>query len=128
MSYWSFFKKNLMIFLILALISLFFLKLFGKSDKIRDAAIGLSISYVNSLIGFLFIYWGYNKSQNRFLGALYVSIIFRFLLIFSLLFVLIGILNFEALVLILTLCISYFSFMGLEIYLINKNGNIEVTS
>jgi hypothetical protein len=117
-----------MIFLLLALILLFFLQLFGRSDKIWDAAIGLSIAYVNSLAGLLFICWGYNKSQNKFLGAVYASIIFRFLLIFSLLFILIGVLNFEALVLILTLCISYFSFMGLEIYVVNKNANIEVTS
>ena len=101
------------------------LMFFGGSDDKVGAGVGLAISYVNTLIGFAIISWGYQRSLNRFLGSIYGGMIFRFLLIFGILFVLIVAFNMPATALLISLCVSYFIFLGLEIYVIHKHAELN---
>lgn len=106
---------------LILLASLFLMFVGGNDDKI-GAGIGLAISYANTLIGFAIISWGYRRSLNKFLGSIYGGMIFRFLLIFGILFVLIVGFKMPAVALLISLCFSYFVFLGLEIYIIHKHA------
>lgn len=120
MSFWAYLKKSLLL--------LFLCMLVGgaafarwNSEEIRSAiAIGVAIAYGNALMGFGFLKWGIKQSQHIFFLSIYGGIIFRFLLIFSLLFILIGALQINQVALILSLIVTYFLFLALEIYQVYK--------
>ena len=87
-------KIKFFVYLKLSLIFFFGLVLFAalillfvgtKYDRI-GAAIGLLISYGNTLLGFAIISKGYQRPINEFMALFYGGMIFRFLLIFVTLF------------------------------------------
>lgn len=94
-------------------------------DARRAVWVGVAISYANTLIGFAIINWGFRQSQQVFFASLYGGIIFRFLLIFVLLFILIGALNMNRVALVASLVATYFLFLGLEIFQIHKFSDME---
>lgn len=115
-------KLSFLFFLGLALLAALILISVGNHYDRIGAAVGLAISYGNTLLGFAIISWGYKRSINEFMASFYGGMIFRFLLIFVVLFVLIVTLKIEVIALIISLCVSYFVFLGLEIYLIHKHS------
>ena len=120
MSFWGFFKKSLVIFIICFIIFALVLNYLGTSEDKLAVAIGLLISYANSLIGFALIVWGYKRSNKEFLSAILGGIIFRFLLIFILLFFLIKFYDINQMALVGSLCFSYFLFLVLEVWQVHK--------
>ena len=118
--FFEYFKWSLIPFTILALIALGLLTgVKGALDRL-GIFIGLLISYINTLLGYAIILWGYKRSMNKFMASFYGGMIFRFLLIFVVLFVLIVAFEMPIISLIVSLGISYFIFLGLEIYIIHK--------
>lgn len=117
--FYAYLKMSLVVLFGLSFFGAFILMLMGNHDDKIGAGIGLIISYANTLIGFAIISWGYKRSFNKFLASIYGGMIFRFLLIFAVLFVLIVALEIPMIALIVSLGISYFIFLGLEIYIIH---------
>jgi predicted permease len=97
----------------------------GDADTKIAVGVGLAISFGNAILGFALLSWGFKRSHNAFLLSVYGGTILRFLLIFSLLFILIGALNLDRVALIFTLVATYFLFMGLEIFQIHKYSDIK---
>ncbi|NIW78281.1 MAG: hypothetical protein GWN16_01965 [Calditrichae bacterium] len=86
---------------------------------------GIGISFLNTIIGFAILSWGINRSNKSFLISVYGGMIFRFLLIFALLFILIGALQAEMITLISSFMITYFLFLGLEVLQIHKYAEMQ---
>jgi O-antigen/teichoic acid export membrane protein len=121
-NFYGYLKNSLLVFVgVVGLGGLMLMLVGGRDDKI-GAGIGLIISYANTLIGFAIISWGYKRTFNKFLASIYGGMIFRFLLIFGILFVLIVGFEMPAAALIISLCVSYFVFLGLEIYVIHTHA------
>jgi hypothetical protein len=120
MNFWSFLGKSLVLLFICVLVLGAVLTYWGDADAKVAAGIGLLISFGNAILGFAFLQWGFKRSHSDFLLAVFGGIIFRFLLIFSLLFILIGALQVDRVALISTLVATYFLFMTLEIYQIHR--------
>jgi len=120
-----YFKMSSLVLIGLILLGVLILRLFGGNDDKIGAGIGLTISYANTLIGFAIILWGYKRSFNKFLASIYGGMIFRFLLIFGILFVLIVGFGMPATALLISLCVSYFIFLGLEIYIIHGHSELN---
>lgn len=120
MSFWSFLWKCVALLIICIFVSGSILMYREDWGVVPEVGTGLGISFFNAIIGFAILAWGFRQSHNRFLGSVFGGIILRFLLIFSLLFVLIGALNFDRVALILSLVATYFLFMGLEIFQIHR--------
>lgn len=118
----AYFRMSALVLLGLVLIEGLILMFFGGRDDKVGAGIGLIISYANTLIGFAIISWGYKRSLNKFLASIYGGMIFRFLLIFGLLFLLIVAFEMPTAALLISLCVSYFIFLGLEIYVLHKHA------
>lgn len=120
MSFWAYLKKSL---LLLSLCLLIGGAAFARwnSEEIRNAIVlGVAIAYANAVVGFVFLNWGIKQSQHIFFLSIYGGMIFRFLLIFSLLFILIGALQINQVALVLSLIAAYFLFLALEIYQVYK--------
>jgi O-antigen/teichoic acid export membrane protein len=121
-NFYGYLKNSLLVFVGLVVLGGLMLMLVGGRDDKIGAGIGLIISYANTLIGFAIISWGYKRTFNKFLASIYGGMIFRFLLIFGILFVLIVGFEMPAAALIISLCVSYFVFLGLEIYVIHTHA------
>lgn len=101
---------------------------FEDNNSRTAVLVGIAIGYINSLIAFGWTAWGFTKSHRHFFIAVFGSIIFRFLLIFALLFVLIWALKLSKVALIFSLVVTYFLFLGLEIWQIYLHaGNERIT-
>jgi F0F1-type ATP synthase assembly protein I len=123
--FFEYFKWSLIPFTILVVTALGLLTgVKGTLDRL-GIFIGLVISYINTLLGYAIILWGYKRSMNKFMASFYGGMIFRFLLIFVVLFVLIVAFEIPIIALIVSLGISYFIFLGLEIYIIHKYSDLK---
>jgi hypothetical protein len=127
MLFTNFLKKGFLLFFFFA-IFLLFLQLIGqfKSD-ILAAWTGIIISLFNFLIGSAIIAWGAPKSDNRFYSMFFIGMLLRFVLIFIVLFILIKIVHLSQLFLAGSLLVSYFGFMGLEIWIVYKSDQQKGT-
>jgi hypothetical protein len=121
MHFKNFLKKGFLLFLFFA-IFLIFLQLNGQhTHDLLAAWAGIIISLVNFLIGSAIIAWGAPKSDKRFYSVFFVGMLIRFALIFIVLFILIKFFHFPQLFLAGSLLVSYFAFMGLEIWVVYKS-------
>ncbi len=85
-----------------------------------EIAVGIFLGYLNAIVGYLILVWGMKRSQNAFMGAVFGGMIFRFLLLFAILFILIIAVHFRMIPLIISLLFSYFTFLFFEIMFVNK--------
>ncbi len=109
-----------LIFAVLLALGMGILALFQKNTLRLDVGVGIFLGYVNAIIGYVILAWGMKRSQNAFMGAVFGGMIFRFLLLFSILFILIIAVHFQMIPLIISLLFSYFSFLFFEIMFVNK--------
>ncbi len=109
-----------LIFAVLLALGMGILALFQKNSLRLDVGVGIFLGYVNTIIGYVILAWGMKRSQNAFMGAVFGGMIFRFLLLFSILFILIIAVHFQMIPLIISLLFSYFSFLFFEIMFVNK--------
>ncbi len=120
MHYTYFLKKGFYLFTIFAI----FLTFLDLSNIIQEgvgsAWAGLFISFFNFLLGAGIITWGIGKKDNQFYGAFFGGMLFRFLIIFLVLLLLVKKYNVHQLVLVISLLLTYFAFLFLEIWILNK--------
>ena len=114
MNFWNYLLKSLVLLFVCVLASELALRYWGDTDVKIAVRVGLIISFGNAILGFAILNWGFGRSHNAFLLSVYGGIILRFLLIFLLLFILIGALKFDGVALIFSLVTTYFLFIGLE--------------
>ncbi|NOX36167.1 MAG: hypothetical protein GXO78_01400 [Calditrichaeota bacterium] len=119
------FKQYLLLVTILAIVLLIGARLldglYPHRVLWRPVSVGIALGYLNTLVGYAFLAWGYSRSQNAFMGAVFGGMIFRFLLLFSLLFILITAVQIEMIPLIISLLLTYFVYLAIEIWFVNKN-------
>lgn len=125
MSFGRFFKKSLVIFIICIITFASVLYYIGTPEDKTAAGIGLAIAYINSLLGFATVSWGYRGSHKEFMTSLLGGMIIRFFVIFILLFILIKIAHVAVTWLLVSLCFSYFLYIALEIWEIHKNVKLN---
>lgn len=114
MSFFSFFKRSLLLLFFCAMVGYI---AFTIGDISQSALIwGIGIGYGNVLVGFPILRWGFDKPHKYFLLSVYGGMILRFLLIFSLIFILIVAFKMEMVTFLVSLMGSYFLFLGLEVY------------
>ena len=120
-----FFKKGFYLFAIFAI----FLTFLGYSGIIHKgigaAWAGLGISFVNFLAGAEIISWGINKKDSQFYGAFFGGMLIRLLIIFMVLLLLIKKFNINQLALVISLLLTYFGFLFVEIWILNKFSGIK---
>lgn len=121
----NFLIKSLGVLILCGIIGWLYIALSGNTDSIPAIVVGVAIAFGNAMIGFALISWGYRRSYHKFLLSIYGGMIFRFLLIFILLFILIGALKVNRVALIISLVATYFLFLGLEILQIHKYSDKE---
>ena len=120
MKFWDFFKKGFLLFLFFA-IFLTFSAVFGLADDVIIAGwIGLGLSFFNFIAGSAIISWGVTKSDKKFYGAFFGGMIGRFAALFALLFISIKIYKIQQFALLISLLITYFSFLAIEIWIIYR--------
>lgn len=125
MSFWDFFKKSLLLLAGCAVIGYFAWQNLETEEARKAMFIGAAIGYGNSLIGFAIIRWGFNRSQRDFFLSVFGGMIFRFLLIFALLFILMGSLRASIFTLLASLMFVYFVFLGLEIFQVHRFSDLK---
>ncbi len=120
MNFLSFFKKSFYLFCLFAILFTF-LSLFDLLGAgARSAWAGLVISFFNSIAGAAILSWGIERPDKEFYGAFFGGMIVRFALIFLGLYVLIKVFLFNETVLVISLVLTYFFYLGLEIWIVNK--------
>ncbi len=125
MSFWRFFKVSLVLLLGCILLGYFAWQSLESNQAKIAMVIGAAIAYGNALLGFAIISWGFKRSQTKLFLAVFGGIIFRFLLIFAFLFILIGALKASIFTLLASLMLVYFLFLGLEIYQFHKYSDLQ---
>jgi len=122
MTVWDFFKKGFLLFLFFA-IFLTFSTVFGLTEEMISAGwIGLGLSFINFMAGGAIISWGVTKSDKKFYSAFFGGMLARFAVLFALLFVCIKIYKIQQFVLLISLLITYFSFLAIEIWIIYRSA------
>ena len=120
MKFKRFFRKSFYLFTIFTIL----FAILTLSNTLKGVTLsawaGLMIAFLNSLGGVGIICWGSEKSDKQFYGAFFGGMIGRFALIFIILFILIKYFAFNQAVLIVSLILTYFSFLILEIWVLSQ--------
>ena len=118
----NFFKKGFLLFLFFA-IFLTISALFGFSNEVVKAGwLGLGLSSLNFIAGAAILSWGAAKSDKKFYGAFLGGMLSRFATLFVMLWVLIKVFQVQQIALLLSLLITYFSFLAIEIWIIYRSS------
>ena len=118
----NFFKKGFLLFLFFA-IFLTISALFGLSNEVVKAGwLGLGLSSLNFIAGAAILSWGTTKSDKKFYGAFLGGMLSRFATLFVMLWVLIKVFQVQQIALLLSLLITYFSFLAIEIWIIYRSS------
>jgi hypothetical protein len=118
----NFFKKGFLLFLFFA-IFLTISTLFGMShEAVKAGWFGLGLAVLNFVAGVTILSWGATKSDRKFYSVFLGGMLARFAMLFILLFVLIKIFQVQQIVLLISLLITYFSFLAIEIWIIYQSS------
>jgi hypothetical protein len=118
----NFFKKGFLLFLFFA-IFLTISALFSVSKEVVIAGwLGLGLSSLNFIAGAAILSWGATKSDKKFYSAFFGGMLSRFAILFILLFVLIKVYQIQQIALLISLLITYFSFLAIEIWIIYRSS------
>jgi hypothetical protein len=106
---------------ILSLLILAILSLSDSSDKnlLRSILIGDLLAFVNFVIGILFVLWGINRSDKKFLVSLYGGLLLRLTLLLILLISTLIFLEINEISFIFSILFFYFFYVMVEIIYLN---------
>jgi hypothetical protein len=106
---------------ILSLLILAILSLSDTSDKnlLRSILIGDLLAFVNFVIGILFVLWGINRSDKKFLVSLYGGLLLRLTLLLILLISTLIFLEINEISFIFSILFFYFFYVMVEIIYLN---------
>ena len=119
--FWRLFLQSLLVLVFVTFITWTVISLFEAKDAVIPAAYGIGIAYLNALIGYALLYWGFRRSDKLLMLAVFGGMIFRLFLILLFLFILIGALKVDEVPLVSTLIAAYFLFLGLEVFHVYKS-------
>ncbi len=125
MSFGYFFKKSFLLFALYAILLAFLLQFLEISSMGLALGAGLVISFLNSVAGFATISYGFGKPDKTFYGFFFGGMLIRFLLMFFILFLLIKGFQMAITPLVISLLITYFSFLILEIWSVHKLAGLK---
>jgi len=125
--FFNFLKKGFLLFLFFAIFLIFLQLIDLLQSGFLAGWVGLLISFVNFLTGAAIISWGVTKSDKKFYSLFFTGMLLRFVVIFLVLFILIKIFLLSQLVLLISLLITYFGFMAVEIWIINATAQKKGT-
>lgn len=120
MTFFNFFKKS---FYLLAIFAIFFTFLMAAGlvrTGMTAAWCGLLMSYINFLAGASTLVWGFKKSDKLFYSAFFGGMLARFSIMFIILLMLFKYTELNRVNLILSLLVTYFSFLALEIWILHR--------
>lgn len=120
MNFLRFFRWAVFLFLFFGVFIYFLLKWLSLPNMETAIWTGLLISFGNGLAGFALIAIGMRLTHSQFMVIVFGGMFFRILLIFSLLFILIRAFEMNYVALLISLLVTYFSFMVLEIIYLHK--------
>ena len=127
MTFVNFFKKGFLLFLFFA-IFLTISSLYGLSHEAAKAGwFGLGLSMLNFIAGVTILSWGVAKSDKQFYSAFFGGMLVRFATLFIILFILIRVYQVQQLALLISLLITYFSFLSIEIWVIYRSSQARGT-
>ena len=122
MSLREFFFKSACVCGVLLGLAVFLGRVQQEMFSLREIGTGIALAYNNLWLAFVFIRMGLDRSLRWFMLLIFGGMFFRMLLHFSLMFVLIGPFEFQAVPLFSSFVISYFLFMAFEVHFIHRSA------
>ena len=109
------------IFAILLLFTLTLLYYLNISEKVffKSILIGDSLAFLNFVLGLLFVFWGIENSNKRFLASLYGGMLLRLILLMILLVLTLLFLDINEISFIFSFLFFYFFYLIIEIIYLN---------
>jgi hypothetical protein len=105
---------------IIGIVSAYPLMRYGSSEVILAALVGVLLSTINVMLGFLAIEYSFEKSYTTFLKAVLGGMGVRMLIMLSALLVLIKVVGLHAVALTVSLLLLYLVFLVLEVFFIQR--------
>lgn len=105
---------------IVGIVSAYPLMRYGSSEVILAALVGVLLSTINVMLGFLAIEYSFEKSYTTFLKAVLGGMGVRMLIMLSAVLVLIKVVGLHAVALTVSLLLLYLVFLVLEVFFIQR--------
>ncbi len=98
---------------------------YASREVMESVLASVVISWANLLLGFVFIKWGFEKSNTTFLKIVLGGSVVRLLLLVTVVLLLMKVYTFHSLSLMLSLLVCYSLNLVLEIYLLQKKVSLK---
>lgn len=108
----SFGILSLIIFLMLSLLS-------SSQIHFYSILLGDFIVYINFVVGLVFVQWGINKSEKKFLASVYGGLMLRLIVLISLVVIILIFLEINEISFIFSVLFFYFFYLIIEIIYLN---------
>ncbi len=96
------------------------LSIYSRKEIVQSVVAGGLASLIHLLLGYLFIEFGFDKSNTTFLKIILGGTFFRMLLLVSVVFVLLRVYQFHAMSLMISFLLFFVLNLALEIHLLQK--------
>ncbi len=117
---WSFLKLVLYCVLGVVVLVVLPLSIYSRKEIVQSVVAGGLASLIHLLLGYLFIEFGFDKSNTTFLKIILGGTFFRMLLLVSVVFVLLRVYQFHAMSLMISFLLFFVLNLALEIHLLQK--------
>jgi hypothetical protein len=117
---WAFLKLVALIFIGVAVLVVAPLAVYSNHDIVRSVVAGGFASLFHLLLGYLFIEYGFEKSNTTFLKVILGGTLVRMFLLVGIVLVLVRVYQFQTISLMISLLLFYVLNLFLEIHLLQK--------
>lgn len=122
---WGFLKLVGLVFLGVAVFVVVPLSIYTNGELVRSVVAGGLASLFHLLLGYLFIEYGFDKSNTTFLKVILGGTLVRMLLLLGIVLLLIRVYEFQAMSLMISLLLFYVLNLLLEIQFLQKKVTIK---
>jgi hypothetical protein len=117
---WGFLKLVGLVFLGVAVVVVVPLSVYTDRELVRSVVAGGMASLFHLLLGYLFVEYGFDKSNTTFLKVILGGTLLRLFLLVGIVLLLIRVFQFQAMSLMVSLLLFYVLNLFLEIHLLQK--------
>jgi hypothetical protein len=117
---WAFLKLVTLVFVGVAVLVVAPLAVYTNHDIVRSVVAGGFASLFHLLLGYLFIEYGFEKSNTTFLKVILGGTLVRMFLLVGIVLVLVRVYQFQTISLMISLLLFYVLNLFLEIHLLQK--------
>jgi hypothetical protein len=117
---WSFLKLVGLVFLAVAIFVVVPLSIFTNGEIVRSVVAGGLASLFHLILGYLFVEYGFEKSNTTFLKVILGGTLVRMFLLVGIVLLLVRVYQFQAVSLMVSLLLFYVMNLLLEIHLLQK--------